>query len=108
MLLGTSFTDCFIRGIFPYERKFVPWHSLSVGILVSSKYFKLSKPAAAVVNMPIGATHKTDIEVSETLTTIRMACQALLQRHTDCRVIVTASASGIHTIEPKILGEPVN
>lgn len=35
-LLGTSFIDQYIHGIFPTERKFVPWSSKPMEIILSA------------------------------------------------------------------------
>lgn len=40
MLLGTSFFDHFIQGIFLSEQKVVPWKFYPVAILTSFKYAK--------------------------------------------------------------------
>lgn len=100
---GASFVDRFISGIFPSKRKVVRWHSHLVAISVSSEISKSSNPTTAIVNTPIGDTHKLEIEFEKTSTPIRMARKALLQPHTECHVMVITSASGLHTIQPRIL-----
>lgn len=79
MLLGTSFIDCFVRSIFPSERKVVSWLSHSLAISVVHINFKSANPTTALLNNRTGDTQKTDIIVKETPVPIRMAHQPLSQ-----------------------------
>lgn len=105
MTLCTLFINRFIRSIFPSDQKAVPWHSHQVAILDSPKNSKSSNSTTAFVNTPIDDTPEADIEVGKTQTPSRMKLNALTQFHTECCVIVTTPASGIHTVEPEIAEE---
>lgn len=50
MLIGTSEIDKFIRNLFPFERKVVPWCSHPVAILLNNHHqkSKLSQEAALI------------------------------------------------------------
>lgn len=103
VVLGTSFIDRFISGIFPLVQKAVPWHSHVGPIYISSMTSKSSNLTPAVVNTLIGDTHKIDISNEEMPAPIRMARQALLQPQTDCHEINSTPTSCINIVEHRVL-----
>lgn len=99
MQLRTLLINRFIHTISPSNQKLVPWRSHQVAILVLPVNLKPSHPTTAVINTPIGDTPKSNFELKEMPASNRLEREALLQLHTERRVMVTTSASGIHTVK---------
>lgn len=98
MLFGTSFTDRFIRDIFPFKLKVVPWHFHPRAILY---IYHCPKPTssheAALVNKSSLAEH-----AEKSLIAIYLARQVVPEPYTRQSALVTTFASSIHTVTLKV------
>lgn len=101
-LLGTSFSDRFIRGIFPSERKIVPWHSHPVTILASQR-----PSATTATNNAISAIEDTSLDQAVTndqvTHPILVARQMVIPANTASSVLVTTAATGLFLVQPRIM-----
>lgn len=80
LLLGTSFIDRFIKGIFPQDRKFVPFYSNLVAIVDILEQTIIS-PALNVEN-------NVDMEMEERCHLVRVAKGIHIAPILEARVVV--------------------
>lgn len=99
MLLITSFINRFVHGIFPSKCKVVPWHSHSVTIRFTNHY---QKPASSK-EVSLIPENKLCKHVEKSAIAICIARKVVLEPHTQHSVLVTTSATGIHTVKPRTL-----
>lgn len=99
MLLGISFTDCFIRGIFPTKRKVVPRHCRPQAFLFATQCNQNISSCALYVAEPLSEPSNKD-EVSSHPN--RIARQTALKPQSKHCVLVTTTVSNIGTFEPRI------
>lgn len=99
ILLGTLFTDRFIRGIFASEQKIVPCHFHAEAILVcrrsSAAAISSISSFASCNDTTRKAVHK---EFKAKLSYIARQC--IIQPHTAAQVVVTTSALGLLLMKP--------
>lgn len=95
LLLGTSFVDRFIRGIFPGERKVEPWHSQPVAIRASHH------KENSETNAPITADNSPKPADTSDAHPVRLARQMMIPPNTAKTIMVTTTASGLLTIIPR-------
>lgn len=100
MLLEISFIDRFIRGIYPTERKVVPWHSHPVAILDTTQRAKCNHTTISTVTAPID---KPSTEDDNNTYSLRVARKTLLEPHSKHQVLETTIASGIETVELRVV-----
>lgn len=70
--LDILFIDCFIHGIFPLQKKFVPWYWNLVDFSVLSKTDTVSSSSTTFCKTTIGDTKKINNQIKETPSLIRM------------------------------------
>lgn len=98
LLLGTPFIDSCIRGIFPSERKILPWQSHPVAILKRRKSFAATTTNRLSPAFSKGTVRKV-IQDEFTTTFIRVARHILVQGNSATQVLVTTTASRILLIQ---------
>lgn len=91
ILLGTSFIDRYIQGIFLSERKILPWHSQPVPIL--------SRNNNTAVRLHLYEQHRTEMPV----TAIRVAQQTMVPPRSKICIPANSSVTGMFQLEPRSL-----
>lgn len=99
IILGTSFTDRLVRGIFSSERKVVPWHPQAVAILVHKRTPQDTHKSSNVSPNPAqGVDHNVCPDTG--YDAVRLAKKVVLQPHTQHHVLVSTKSNGGLTSEP--------
>lgn len=98
MLLGTSFIDRIIRNIFPAELKVVSWLSHPVAWLSVTQ--RSSHICASTPNIAATLVKPSNDDKGSTYP-VGIARQTILEPHSKHCAIVTTTASGFSTVEPR-------
>lgn len=95
ILLGTSFIDRYIQGIFPGEQQAVPWQSDPV--------FIPTKPATKV-RRSLSSAEPSRSRIQQDNVVVRKASQVIIDPSTETQVIVSLPIIELSELEPVQLG----
>lgn len=86
--LGTTFTDCFIRNIFPSKRNVVPWHSRPVVIAGKPKTPYAKIRSNLISEDPVSAVYYDRAETDPVYDVVQVANTIELQPYTQHHVLI--------------------
>lgn len=99
ILVGTSFIDRCIRGIFPTERKIVPWHSRPVSILTSSSNISSKFPRVEFLDHDGTQSEVKEDDEEEEFFLCRVSRPITIPADTQAAVSVSSQGAGLMLVE---------
>lgn len=101
-LLGITFIDRFIRGIFPSEHNVIPWHSKPVAIMARTQLSKIERISQLVLDDPVSAAY-LQVHDDPSHYVVRVARQDVLQPYSLHHVLLNTNSHALFSIEPRAL-----